>query len=139
MGDIFVLQVRKGEFILGRVVTTNARLGGFDNVILIYIYQTVTKKKSHIPPLKSDKLLIPPLGTNQQPWLRGYFQTVAHEPLREKDVLRTHCFRDALTGKYLDEQGRELEEKVEPCGEYGVASYRMIDYEVSKALGLPIE
>lgn len=41
-------------------------------------------------------------------------------------------------GDYFDEQGRPLPAPVEPCGQWGIGNYRIIDDLVSRALGIPL-
>ena len=40
-------------------------------------------------------------------------------------------------GIYLDEVGRKLLRRFDPCGEWGLASYRWIDDHISDAMGIP--
>ena len=121
---------------------TDASIGGFQDVILVYLYKATSSSKTQIPQLSPRDLLIRPVGTNRLPWTRGYFETVAHEELREDVVLPSHYFRDSLRGGFFDERGTRLEKEVAPVGvpvgEYGLDSYRTIDDEVSKALGVPL-
>lgn len=74
--------------------------------------------------------------TNTLPWSRGYFETLENRPLETGEVLREHCFRSSK-GKYYDEHSNELSGPVEPCGDWGLQSYRTIDDEISDALGIP--
>ncbi len=140
-GDVFVLQIVEAEFMFGRVINCRTRIGNFDGVIMIYIYDARSAGKTDIPTLRRGRLLIPPLGTNRQPWLKGYFETVANEPLSKSDILTTHCFErlspvdDRVIG-YVDEQNNPLRGRLEPCGVYGLHSYRTIDDAISRALGL---
>lgn len=137
-GDVFALQLRDGEFIFGRLISTTARVGGFEGCHLIYIYRTATPTKTQIPSLDPHGLLVPPMATNQKPWTLGFFETVTHLPLvPARDVLSQHCFRD-IRGRFFDDQSRELPECIEPCGEFGLHSYRTIDDAISKALGIPL-
>ena len=137
-GDVFAFQIREGEFMYGRVISLEAKIGGFENVILLYIYDARSAQKDSVPPLDKLELLIPPLGTNRQPWLKGYFETVATGPLAQQDVMPVHCFKDHLTGRFFDDLGNELPRMTEPCGEYALDSYRTIDDAVSTALGIPL-
>lgn len=84
--------------------------------------------------MRPDRLLVSPIMTNKLPWSKGYFETLANVPLGEDDVLDQHCFLD-WTGRYYDENLNELPGPREPVGEYGLASFRTIDDEVSDALG----
>jgi hypothetical protein len=74
--------------------------------------------------------------TNTLPWSKGYFETVAHLPLSAEDVLPRHCFRSS-SGKYFDEICNELPREEQPCGDWGLHSFRTIDDDVSDALGIP--
>jgi hypothetical protein len=74
--------------------------------------------------------------TNTLPWSKGYFQTLENRPLGASDVLRSHCFRSS-GGKYYDESCVELPGPKEPCGDWGLHSFRTIDDAVSDALGIP--
>jgi len=83
-----------------------------------------------------DELLIPPIYTNRLGWVRGYFETIGNWPLASTDVLGRHCFWDTLRSKYVNGRGDVIEAPHEPCGECGLASYRIIDDEISDALGI---
>ena len=136
-GDIFVLQIRNDEYIFGRVVRTDGTVGGgWNQAILIYIYNAIADDKNNIPDLDKSNLLVPPILTNKVPWLRGYFETVAHRPLVDEEVFHPHCFYSYSSCRYFDEYGQELPYRVEPCGERGLHSFRTIDDAVSKALGI---
>jgi len=138
-GDIFVLQMRDDEYIFGRVIRLDAVIGKFENTILAYIYRASSRRKDAIPLLNRDELLIPPLGVRREPWIRGYFETLAHRPLTEDDVLTTHCFWSVAFRKYFDDEGHELRARSEPCGIYALDCSETVDYAISKALGMPHE
>lgn len=137
-GDIFVFQldVQPDKFWFGRVVSTDASVGGFHNTILIYIYNVNSPSKNDIPLLKPDKLLVPPMATNRLPWSRGYLETVDNRPLSQQDLLPAHHFKD-IRGRYFDDKGNEVLNPISMAGVYGLDSYQTIDYYVSKALGIP--
>ncbi|HEY0494333.1 MAG TPA: hypothetical protein VGD48_01240, partial [Kutzneria sp.] len=67
---------------------------------------------------------------------RGYFQTISNAPFNAGEVLKRHCFR-SFAGKYYNEFAEELPEAIEPCGDWGLHSFRTIDDAVSDALGIP--
>jgi hypothetical protein len=152
-GDTFVLQMRDNEFIFGRVIRTDAKIGAevrtraggylMEGCILIYIYNAFSSEKDQIPVLDKNNLLIPPVMTNRLGWSRGYFEVVAHRDLTDEDIRHPHCFyrpgpvsRPEIR-RYYDEYDHELPGPVEPCGLYGLASFRVIDDELSDALGIP--
>lgn len=136
-GDIFVMEPPDEMFLYGRIVSTEARIASMEGCILIYIYRTRSVTKLPVPKLSSRQLLTPPLMTNTLPWRRGYFETIAHVALEAKDILEQHCFKDSR-GRYFDEANNELYAPVEPVGVWGLHSYRTIDDEVSKVLGIPL-
>jgi hypothetical protein len=137
-GDIFVMLPPDGLFLYGCVISTEARIGPMTGCILIYVYKHRSTTRLPVPELSPDQILISPIMTNRLPWRRGYFETVVHKELGEKDRLKQHCFRDSLRKKYFDEFSHELDRPIEPTGIWGLASYGVIDYEVSKALGFPL-
>ena len=136
-GDFFGFQMFNGECLGGRVIRTDARIGPMQNCLLIYIYNQIEEKLEDLFPQGLDHLLLPPLLTNRQPWLKGYFKTLSNIPLNSEDVLPRHCFWD-FRRSYFDEYNNKLCSKVAPCGEYGLQSYRTIDDLVSTILKLPL-
>jgi hypothetical protein len=138
VGDIFVMQPPDGEFLFGRVISTDATPLGVGGAILIYIYRSRSHDKTRVPELLVGQLLVPPMMTNKLPWSKGYFEFVENRPLAALDVLPQHCFKDDVRGGYRDEHGNRLQEAVPPVGDWGLHSYRTIDDEVSKALGIPL-
>lgn len=137
-GDVFVFQVEEGRLRFGRVISADARVGPMQNCLLLYIYRASSAEKHRIPNLSKDDLLIPPVMTNSLAWSKGYFETVEHRPLRQEDVLPVHCFWSCANQRYYDDNNSELRRRSEPCGFYGLAGYRAIDDEISKALGIPL-
>jgi hypothetical protein len=138
-GDVFAMQLPDGGYVFGRVIAADLQVerAPMPGSNLIYIYRTRSHDKlPQREELTVKQLLLPPIFINRLPWTKGYFETVAHWPLEPDDILPRHCFRQ-FTGKYLDEFRRELPGPIEPCGEWGLASYRVIDDEVSDALGIP--
>lgn len=137
-GDIFVLKMKgKEAFAFGRVISVTAKIKSMVNCILIYIYDSFSNEKNKIPVLSKENLLIPPRMINELPWSKGYFEIVDNKPLTNEDVFKQHCFAE-FTGRFYDEHNNQLKERIEPCGEYGLDSYRTIDDDISQALGIPL-
>ena len=138
-GDVFALLPPDGEYLYGRVIANDARpIVGFQ-ALLIYIYRARSKVKEEIPTLRRTELLVAPIMTNKLPWSHGYFENISHRPLTCEDRLPRHCF--ALpwpTRRFFDEMGNEIHDPEEPIGVWGLRSFRTIDDEVSKALGIPV-
>ncbi len=141
-GDIFVLQVKDGEFVFGRVVRTDIEFLG-NNRILIYIYRAFSSDKNSIPALEKRRLLLPPMIIDRQPWSQGYFETVGNRPLCDNDLLPIHCFHRALFfAEYFDADGRVLPFWKAwfyrligvPCGTYALTMPYGIDLKVRHVL-----
>ncbi|MFA1551614.1 hypothetical protein [Actinomadura chokoriensis] len=106
---------------------------------LIYLYGHRSKEK--VPDLgwlTVDDLLVPPKFINRQPWLRGYFENVAHAPLEDGDVLARHCFYNPAKKVYVNGRGDVLPERIEPCGFFALDSYLTLDDAISEALGVAL-
>lgn len=140
-GEIFVLSVKEGQYYWGRVIALNTHIG-WHGTFLAYIYNTKTRWKNPIPLLDKTNLLIPPFGTDNLVWSRGYFETVEYRLLTDDDVLQQHCFvSHGIRGypdNFFDENGNPMDHRIEPCGTYGLATHYGIDKEVSNALGIPL-
>ncbi len=136
-GDIFCFQIIDDRFHFGRVIRVDAKIGGWENVILVYFYRTTSEVKTQIPVLSKSDLLIPPIGTNHKAWRTGYFETVANTPLSRDDVLPVHCFYSLLQGAYYDENGLRLAHRTDPCGTFVLDSFATIDDALSDALEIP--
>jgi hypothetical protein len=138
-GDIFALQLPDDQYLFGRVIYADLSLENapMPGSHLIYVYDHVSReKRPALHRLKPDRLLLPPIFINRMPWTKGYFETVDTQPLSDGDLLAQHCFR-RWTGDYVDEQRHRLPAPVEPCGEWGLSSYRWLDDQLSDKLGIP--
>jgi hypothetical protein len=135
-GDVFAYQMPDDLFRFGRLVSVTARIGPMRGVHLVYFYKGAAISTAlPLPQMRPTDLLVAPVLVNQQPWTLGYFQRVAAQPLAPDDILPVHCFRMPGTGKYFDDRNQPLRAAVEPCGVYGLNSYRTVDDELSAALG----
>ncbi len=139
-GDIFVYQIKSldDRYFFGRVIRTDAIIGGFNDTVLIYLYKNTSPEKNVIPDLSRKALLIPPIATNTRPWTMGYFEVVSSSLLLPNDILVQHCFKDSLRNRYYDADGNLLEKAVLPIGTYGLHSFKTIDDAISKALNIPL-
>lgn len=149
-GDIFVFKPAGRGFYYGRVIIPQVQLMPLlpspsprkkpdpDWVgNLVYIYDVHSPQKLPVPPLHRDRLLIAPLILDLYCWKLGYVETVASAPLKKDDVLPSHCFVRVPKKDYVDEYGRLLAHRTEPCGTYGLTPFRGFDDEISRALGIP--
>jgi hypothetical protein len=135
--DIFTIRPGNGPYLYGRVISRNTVMGSVKGWPLIYIYAAPSERKHAIPELRRDQLLIPPVITNLRPWTMGYFEQLENRPIGPQDRLPQHSFRD-IRGWYVDERGKRLDQPAEPEGTWGLSSFRTIDDDVSKALGIPL-
>ncbi len=136
IGDCFTMMPPDGQFLFGRVIEIDANPLGLGGGILIYIYNGRSESKQVLPDMTVSNLLLPPIITNKQPWIKGYFEFLGNVSLGPKDRLAVHCFKDSR-GWYFNERGTRLQVKTEPVGEWGLHSYRTIDDAISNALGIP--
>jgi hypothetical protein len=127
-----------GRFLFGRVVRADVPRdrAPMPASYLVYIYDLISGGKSAPANLTPDRLLLPPTFVNRLPWTKGYFETIDNRAIHRDDLLARHCFRQ-WTGDHVDGDGSKLPAPIEPCGEWGLTSYRMLDDLVSDALGIP--
>lgn len=139
-GEVFAMRLPSNDYVFGLVIKANVPSGPapMPGANLIYIYRDINKELN--PPLalmRPDRLLLPPIWTNSLAWARGYFQTIRADDLQRFLLLDKHCFFEGLGRKYYDEEGRQIPARIEPCGLWGLVSYRWIDDHVSDAFGIP--
>jgi hypothetical protein len=123
-GDIFCFswQSDVGPFNWGRVVNTHTRIGGFDDVILVYFFKHTTHNK--IPPddLLVEDFLIKPSGTNALGWKRGFFEVRSNREFKEGEKLERHVFT-RWNDKLYDEYGSLVVDAVANSGDFSLCSY----------------
>lgn len=144
-GDLFTCTLSDGMHLWGRVVKTPVVAAWFEGCILVYIYSYRSDDSTLIPVEARQVpsgLLIPPVMIDVGPWRAGVFETVANAPLEEGEVLHAHCFRDIdPSGRFFDEMSNEIEpqsgDEIE-VGVFALRSHYTIDYDISRALGLPV-
>jgi len=139
-GDIFVLKLKPlSKFVFGKVISDKAMVVGFPLPnYLVYIYNTLTDDIREVPELSRDNLLIDPAMVNRQGWLKGYFQTVAHEAIRPTDFWQSQCFFSQANNRYYSEDGQVLESPSEPVFMAGLGNHRTIEDRICLNLGIPL-
>lgn len=138
VGDIFVMQFPDNRYLFGRIMKLDASFGGFKNgCIKTHIYDYISN--TPIPPveLTTKSLLIPPQWINKLGFSRGYLSVVANVPLSNHNFQDTACYNNGV-GKYLTEDGIELNKPTELIGFYGLGNYRTLDDKISEAIGIPL-
>ncbi len=138
---IFVVRFDDLGFFWGRIIDPDVELWGGFRGPLIYIYNRCTASKDAVPELPKTELLVPPLFTNRLSWSRGYFETVANRTLTPEEILSQHCFSawsaDGVE-YYVDENGKRLPRRTEPCGQYGVCGVEYVEHQMADVLGRPL-
>jgi hypothetical protein len=140
-GDVFTLSPADGLFLFGRVIRADMprERAPMPGSYLLYIYRhTSAEPAPSRRDLHPQALLLAPVFTNRMPWTKGYFEVLTNWPLSKSDLVPQHCFWFAGRRSYVDEDLNVLPERVEPCGDWALKSYRRLDDDVSRALGLPL-
>lgn len=139
-GDVFAMLLPANKYLFGRVIKADVprECAPMPQANLIYIYrwQSVEPKPDY-KQLIPDQLLLTPQWTNRMAWTKGLFLTVDWQPLSKVTLVPQHCFWSVSRQKYVDELGKPLPGRFEPCGEWSLCSYRWIDDHVSDAVGIP--
>ena len=137
-GDVFRMMLLDGRTVLGRVIRSGSEidLGPVPGAMLVYLYEPPLEIDHGDASLDPNRLIIPPIWTNRQGWLHGYWETVARRPLVPGDVRLEHCFRRAGFG-LVDQRGLVTTAVSESCGPWALVAYPFIDDLVSDALGIP--
>jgi hypothetical protein len=136
-GDIFVYRLKDLDFGFGRVIRTRTAVTLYTiPAILVYFYRAFTSEKTTVPPFRREELLLPPKIVGPELWRMGNFENIARRRLTRADVLPTHCFYESLFDIYVDERGRRLRRRVEPCGSWALTGYHLVDRLLSEARGI---
>ena len=141
-GDVFRMHLITGQYLFGRVITTEACLWDVPRLLLLYVYNYLNDDGQVPEILRKEDLLLPPKITNRQGWLKGYFETVLQRPLGAGDSYERHCLEEVMrngTSLYYDEYDNPLSERLEPRGLRAVDGYTSIDNDIADALGIPNE
>lgn len=136
-GDVFVFQLDDGRVLYGRVVRDDVECLGV-RCFLIYIHDIILDTTEHQPEeFDTSSLLLPPMLVPQQMWTRGFFKNVESQSMAAKHELRQHCFdeqKHSGPDSYVDEYGKHLAKRSEPCGPAGIFTDLGVEAEVLKAL-----
>lgn len=135
-GDVFVLQPIKDTFYFGKVIQTNLKsVDVFINgMTLIYIYKYCSISKEIPLELENEDFLIAPIIVNNQPWQKGYFQTIGNVEVSENEKTADFAFWDVLKEEYVDINGHAIKNKPQYWSIYGLGSYGAVGKEVQKAI-----
>lgn len=143
-GDVVAAHIDQRGWIFGRVVSTKAHAdpyGSWTGLILLYIFRHICPQPMPPHPLLTKDLLFPPLIVDGEPWSKGFLGCVEHRPFEPGEKLAVHCFRNNVvftSEKYFDEFGRELPQKIEPCGFQGLITLHGLESLIHEHLALDV-
>lgn len=135
-GDIFVLQPLPNKFYYGKVIQTNiiSKDSYINGMTLIYIYNKVSEDKQLPQSLDKQDLLIAPIIVNNQPWQKGFFETIDNVNILESEKKIDYGFWDLLKEKFIDINGNDLVNEPQYWTQYGLGSYGIVGKEVQRAI-----
>lgn len=135
-GDVFVLQTSQNIFYYGKVILANIESPDrfVKGVSLIFIYDLETNVKKLPLDLSAQRLLIAPIVVNNQPWQRGYFETLGNVGISDWDLCVDYGFWDVVKEEYVDIQKNKMSRIPKYHSIFGLGSYGIVDKEVQKAL-----
>lgn len=124
-GDVFVVQPEKDIFYFGKVIQTDiVSSDSFINgMSLIYIYNRRSSQKIMSLGIETEELLIPPIVVNNQPWVKGYFETIGFKPVTVSEEQIDYGFWHVL-----------LSRVPKYASIFGLGSYGIVGKEVQKAI-----
>lgn len=137
-GDVFVVQPIKGVYYYGKVIQTNVEsVDSFINgMTLIYIYKCNSKNKIMPQTMKDEEFLIAPIIVNNQPWKKGYFETIGNETVFEKEKNIDIAFWDVIREEFVGINGKLTEVRPQMWSIYGLGSYGIVGKEIQKAINM---
>lgn len=138
VGDIIAMKTPSG-YLIGRVVDTAAQWSSDPRAKanLLYIYSPLFDAKPTVfdaEHLRLHDLLLPPVMTDNQGWLQGYFETVGNVNIERTETLTRHCFYNDLTDTFWDERGIQLRGKSKWAGRASIIGLGGVAYLVKRAL-----
>lgn len=130
------MQPMKGMFYFGKVIQMNLKsTDSFINgMTLIYIYKYCSINKELPLELEKEEFLIAPTIVNNQPWIKGYFETIGNVQVSESERNVEFAFWDVLKEEYVDINGQTITQKPRYWSIYGLGSYGVIGKEIQKAI-----
>ncbi len=156
VGEVFAMHFRGLGYIFGRVICNRCAIGPspdapaegpwklVEGVYLVYVFKGVFENIDHLPDLRPRNLLIPPKMIIGAGWTHGYFLPVVEQPLKLDEVLERHCFDRRIgsdggpsLSRFVDEQGRKLPRRINPCSTLGLGSFGSLESQICVAIGIP--
>jgi hypothetical protein len=142
-GDVLRIPIGSGEWLFGRVVSTNAWPSAFDDswsdAIMLYVFRYVSTDGVPPFPLRASDLLFPPMICTHELWQsKGRCEFIENRAFEPGELLARHCFENAFLfdpPRYFDGQGEQLACRTEPCGVHAATTLHGIEVAIRDALG----
>ncbi|GKS09266.1 hypothetical protein YDYSY3_02660 [Paenibacillus chitinolyticus] len=130
------MEPKENLFYFGKVVNANVESKNpfFNGGYLIYLYNYPAKTKEIPNQLDPNKLLIPPLVTNKQGWLKGYFETVGSRDVTSEEKNLDYGFWHSTSEKFYSLSWEKLKEKPSQFIRNGLISYGGIGRGIHRLL-----
>ena len=129
VGDYFSISVGD-QFVVGRILDFSSKEHplhwAFNNCYQTILFDKVYSKheiENFVP--KNTLYYHSPEWTNEMGWKKGFFNTIKFDDLVDSDIPNEYCYQDAF-GNFYDKIGSRITEPTILCGDWGVASYRLV-------------
>ncbi|MFC5446708.1 immunity 26/phosphotriesterase HocA family protein [Paenibacillus aestuarii] len=124
-GDVFILQPQDNLFMYGKVIKVN--VSSKDPFVnggnLVYIYKKQSADKIMPDVLSPNDLLFPPMVTNHQGWLKGYFEMIGNNGITEDELDVNFGFWHKTSEKFYNLHGEVLQDEPLQWTGSGLVSY----------------
>jgi len=137
-GEIFIIEPVKNKFYFAKVIKTKIPIDDpiMNEGHLVYVYNQ-TDTPMNIPEyLDPNNLVIPPQIVDNKGWKRGYFQTIGFKEVTNQEREFNYGFWDIKTNKFVNEEGKELNQVPNMYSFFCISSYGSITQELKEELGL---
>jgi hypothetical protein len=139
-GDVLRIPIVPDRWLFGRVISTNAHAGAFDDswsdCVLLYVFRHVSSTGVPPRPLLTVDLLFPPVISSHELWQQRRCELVENRPFEPGEVLAQHCFESMIwtPPRYFDDKGNRLSHRIEPCGMHGVTLLHGLEVAINDAM-----
>ena len=138
-GDVFLLSPREGVYFYGRVLKANIDNIQNDTFISGQYSILLFKNKTKTPDISSyapdyNELLLKPCIVSSGYWTRGFFFTIANDPINAQGKGLDYGFYSIGKGKYMNESGHELDRQPAILGTYGISTLTGIARQIEQEL-----
>jgi hypothetical protein len=135
-GEVFVIEPIRNTFFFGKVIRTQIPINDpiMNGGHLVYIYQQTTNPLAIPDYMDPNNLIISPKIIDNKGWEKSYFQTVGVQQVTNEELELNYGFWDIVSKKFLNEEGKEINQTPDIYDDYGLISYGSITDELRKVL-----